>query len=668
MNVGAGVRAAGSSSLALRWLGSRAAARSPGSRSSRASRWPPGRRRRAGPYELIRGRVHGEVDPADRRNAIIQDLALAPRNARGRVEYVATFALAAAGRSRQGVGRADLQRRQPRQRRADRRRPTATSGWSAAGRAICRPAADKQTIAVPVAPQRRRLADHRPDDRALRQRRARHDDAADPPRDDRQPAAGVSAGRSRPARRAADQRRQRDRRRRPARRPRGAARATGRSPTAGRRRFPARRTRRSCASRAASIRRGSTSSPTPSAIRWCSASAWRRRATSPRSSAAPPADAHGTPNPVAGAIRHVVAIGDSQSGNFIRSFIHLGFNEGADGRAVWDGAFPRIAARQTPINLRFGVPGGAASLFEAGSEPAIWWGALRGSGAPPAAGQPARSLHRVAHLSEDRRGVRLGGVLGPAHVAGSGRHRRPGRHPAAGQRAPLLLSGHDARRRPRRLRGRGRRRRRPAARCRPTPTRRPITTRALTRALVEWVVRRRGAAREPLSAPGARRAGGADSRSRRPFASIPGARDPAPLLNPVLEYDFGPGLDAERPDRRAARGAAARPARAAVARAARRAGRQRAGRRAVGAAPGAARHLPRLERLRRRLLQGSGLRLQRRLPAVRAHAGRAPGVARSAAVARGALPVARRLRRRGARRGRGRGRAARSCCARTPIA
>ena len=46
-----------------------------------------------------------------------------------------------------------------------------------------------------------------------------------------------------------------------------------------------------------------------------------------------------------------VAIGDSQSGNFIRSFIHLGFNEGADGRAVWDGAFPRIAARQTPINV-----------------------------------------------------------------------------------------------------------------------------------------------------------------------------------------------------------------------------------------------------------------------------------------------------------------------------
>ena len=39
------------------------------------------------------GEAHGEVDPGDRRNRIIQDLDLAPRNARGKVEYVATFAL-----------------------------------------------------------------------------------------------------------------------------------------------------------------------------------------------------------------------------------------------------------------------------------------------------------------------------------------------------------------------------------------------------------------------------------------------------------------------------------------------------------------------------------------------------------------------------------------------
>src|SRR3982751_4508075 len=48
----------------------------------------------AGPFELIRGKVHGEIDPTDPHNALIQDLDLAPTNARGKVEYVATFALA----------------------------------------------------------------------------------------------------------------------------------------------------------------------------------------------------------------------------------------------------------------------------------------------------------------------------------------------------------------------------------------------------------------------------------------------------------------------------------------------------------------------------------------------------------------------------------------------
>ena len=48
----------------------------------------------AGPFELLRGKVHGEIDPSDPHNRIIQDIGLAPRNARGRVEYVATFALA----------------------------------------------------------------------------------------------------------------------------------------------------------------------------------------------------------------------------------------------------------------------------------------------------------------------------------------------------------------------------------------------------------------------------------------------------------------------------------------------------------------------------------------------------------------------------------------------
>src|SRR5262245_43760644 len=46
-----------------------------------------------GAYETLAGLVHGEIDPKDPHNQIITDLQLAPRNARGRVEYTATFTL-----------------------------------------------------------------------------------------------------------------------------------------------------------------------------------------------------------------------------------------------------------------------------------------------------------------------------------------------------------------------------------------------------------------------------------------------------------------------------------------------------------------------------------------------------------------------------------------------
>src|SRR5689334_11163389 len=45
----------------------------------------------AGQYETILGRVFGELDPNDRHNAIINDIQLAPKNAKGMVEYSATY-------------------------------------------------------------------------------------------------------------------------------------------------------------------------------------------------------------------------------------------------------------------------------------------------------------------------------------------------------------------------------------------------------------------------------------------------------------------------------------------------------------------------------------------------------------------------------------------------
>lgn len=80
-----------------------------------------------------------------------------------------------------------------------------------------------------------------------------------------------------------------------------------------------------------------------------------------------------SPDDVAGAIRWTVASGTSQSGNFLKSFVNLGFNADEAGRIVFDGINPNIAARQVPLNLRFGVPGGAARAFEPGSEGTLWW-------------------------------------------------------------------------------------------------------------------------------------------------------------------------------------------------------------------------------------------------------------------------------------------------------
>src|SRR5437588_9881293 len=43
----------------------------------------------AGAYELLTGKVHFVVDPADPRNRVIVDLDKAPRNAQGLVEFTA---------------------------------------------------------------------------------------------------------------------------------------------------------------------------------------------------------------------------------------------------------------------------------------------------------------------------------------------------------------------------------------------------------------------------------------------------------------------------------------------------------------------------------------------------------------------------------------------------
>lgn len=62
-------------------------------------------------------------------------------------------------------------------------------------------------------------------------------------------------------------------------------------------------------------------------------------------------------NPSAGAVRYAYAFGASQSGRFLREYLHLGINLDEDGRPVLDGVMPHIAgARRGEFNQRFAQP------------------------------------------------------------------------------------------------------------------------------------------------------------------------------------------------------------------------------------------------------------------------------------------------------------------------
>jgi hypothetical protein len=257
-------------------------------------------------------------------------------------------------------------------------------------------------------------------------------------------------------------------------------------------------------------------------------------------------DRSGTPNPVAGAIERTVSIGDSQSGNFIRTFIHLGFNQDESNRIVWDGAFPRIAARQTPMNLRFALPGGAAGLYEPGSDGVVWWGryADRTRGLKAASLLDRCTVSNTcpkiieAFGSAEFWGLRMSPDLigtdaksdiplpdnvrryyypGTTHGGGRGGFRvEPG--------GPVAFGG---------------------AQCElpENPNPEADTTRALTRALVEWVTR--GTPPPPSRYPTL--ANGdlvAPARAATGLPEIPGLTFNDQIVNPLLDYDFGPSFKA----------------------------------------------------------------------------------------------------------------------------
>jgi hypothetical protein len=492
----------------------------------------------AGPYEMLRGRIHGEVDPADRHNALIQDLRLAPLNARKRVEYVATFALAkpidmakASGVLiytvvNRGNGDAVAS--------ADGH-VSLVSGWQG----DVAPSGANQTIAVPIARQRDGSAITGPvlarffnippgtNTVAIRLSSMGAGPPVYPPATlDQRDASLISA---------------------------------------------AGEDRRGVKSGVVSIPRASWAFAdcrtvpfpgTPDPSRLCvkdgfdparlyeltytakdplvlgaGLAATRDIVSFFRHAAA---DEGGTRNPVAGAVRHAIAIGDSQSGNLIKTFVHLGFNQDLAGRMVWDGIFPRIAARQTPIDFRFALPGGAATLYEPGSEGVRGWGRyedkVRGRQAASLLDRctATRTCPKVieAFGSAEFWGLRMSpGLIGtdaradiplPDNVR---RYYYPGTTHGGGRGGFRVEAGPAQ----------------PGCVLPANPNPQADTTRALTAALVAWVVHGTPPppSRYPLVASGDLVAA---TKSATRFPDVPGLPFADGLVNAMLDYDFGDGL------------------------------------------------------------------------------------------------------------------------------
>ena len=73
-------------------------------------------------------------------------------------------------------------------------------------------------------------------------------------------------------------------------------------------------------------------------------------------------DSAGTANPLAGALGRAYAYGRSQSGRFLRQMLHLGLNRDEEGGIVFEGMLPNVAGgKMGEFNVRFGQPSSLSS-------------------------------------------------------------------------------------------------------------------------------------------------------------------------------------------------------------------------------------------------------------------------------------------------------------------
>ncbi len=249
-------------------------------------------------------------------------------------------------------------------------------------------------------------------------------------------------------------------------------------------------------------------------------------------------------NPLAGRISHTIAQGQSQSGNYLRSFLYWGFNQGEDGKRVFDGLFPTIAGRQISMNFRFALPDVIQTIYMSASEAPVWWSTCADTArgrAPDGLLERCEADHTCPRIFEsfganefwalkmsgDLRGMSaVADIALPANVR---RYYFPGTTHGGGTGGFSSHAGAPS--------GNGA--------CELPVNTNPETDQnaTLLQDLIAWVVRGRT---PPASVTPTLAAGQlvAPTQAAMGFPNIPGLSFTDNLANPLMELDFGPGFDA----------------------------------------------------------------------------------------------------------------------------
>jgi hypothetical protein len=248
-------------------------------------------------------------------------------------------------------------------------------------------------------------------------------------------------------------------------------------------------------------------------------------------------DDGGTANPLFGTIPHVIGMGNSQSGRFAKSFLNLGFNEDENGRIVWDGLNARIAGMLGGFNVRFAKPGDMAEMYDPSADGPLWWDDYTDQVRDhPAWGllHRCRMTNTCPKITETYGGpefwyshgtVGITGTTGkedlplPANVR---RYYHPGT-PHGGGRGGFSLGAASTD---------------PGSfATNPNPERE--TDRALYVALVDWVVKNVQPPASVYPHIGNGTLVAANSAAMG-WPNIPNSPKPDGVVNPVLDYDYGP--------------------------------------------------------------------------------------------------------------------------------